>query len=204
MTRLRVREGDDERIVSLPNDRVVLGRQPGCEIVLSDPGISREHAELTRSGSTWWIADLGSRNGTFLNDAPIDRERLRIGDVARLGPDVIVELIDDGDDRQSARRASPRGRGNDERPRRATQRNDDDFDAESSSARAARASAVSVPWWQRLDWTLIPRASGAHRVALRSAVTTVGRDPAAGLSLADETVSRMHARVDRLGTKLQV
>jgi pSer/pThr/pTyr-binding forkhead associated (FHA) protein len=209
MTRLRVREGESERLVALSDDRVVLGRQQGCEIVLNDPGVSREHAELTRSGSTWWIADLDSRNGTFLNDTQIDRERLRPGDVARLGPDVTIELLDDAEARPATHRAAPRDDVDATHRDRPSTRgraavHGDDYDPESSVRPAREPAGQEVPWWQHLDWTLFPKAAGAGPVSLKSAVTTVGRDPSAGLSLADETVSRMHARIDRKGTGLQV
>jgi hypothetical protein len=46
-------------------------------------------------------------------------------------------------------------------------------------------------------WSLTPRASTGRALTLAAAVTTVGRDPGAGLVLDDESVSRMHARLDR-------
>jgi len=46
---------------------VVIGRLPECEIVLSDPNVSRRHAEIHPSGASYALVDLGSTNGTKLN-----------------------------------------------------------------------------------------------------------------------------------------
>jgi pSer/pThr/pTyr-binding forkhead associated (FHA) protein len=49
-----------------------IGRAPNNTVVLSEPFASNEHARLYRRDGRWWLEDLGSRNGTLLND-----ERLR-------------------------------------------------------------------------------------------------------------------------------
>ncbi len=67
---------DDRRYV-LDGPVAVLGRSRECDCVLSDPNVSRRHAELRR-GSTgdWQIVDLGSTNGIKVNDRRVDRSRL--------------------------------------------------------------------------------------------------------------------------------
>ena len=64
---------DDRRYV-LDGPVAVLGRSRECDCVLSDPNVSRQHAELRR-GSTgdWQIVDLGSTNGIKVNDRRVDR-----------------------------------------------------------------------------------------------------------------------------------
>jgi len=49
---------------ALSGSRLTVGRDPSCDIVLSDNTVSREHAALVRRGDTWWVLDLGSTNGT--------------------------------------------------------------------------------------------------------------------------------------------
>ncbi len=56
----------------------------------------------------------------------------------------------------------------------------------------------------REAWTLTPRSGSVRAVTLRSAITTVGRDPSAGLVIEDESVSRLHARLDREEDRLFV
>lgn len=62
-----------------------VGRSEGNDIVVSDPNISRNHARLTRSENGFVVEDLGSTNGTLLDGAPIDRERIEAGDELTFG-----------------------------------------------------------------------------------------------------------------------
>ena len=74
----------------LQGPRMTLGRSPECDICLESLGISRRHAELREVGDTVTLCDLGSSNGTHLNEqriqAPVD---LKDGDVVRLGGAVL-------------------------------------------------------------------------------------------------------------------
>ncbi|HRN51467.1 MAG TPA: FHA domain-containing protein [Anaerolineales bacterium] len=67
---------------------VTLGRHPSCEWVLDDDTVSSRHARLVFHHDHWWLEDLGSRNGTFLNGdalrAPVvltNQDRIRCGQV---------------------------------------------------------------------------------------------------------------------------
>ena len=53
-----------------------LGRDLGCEVSTPDPLASRRHAEIGHEDSKWWIRDLDSHNGTYLNGKRISREFL--------------------------------------------------------------------------------------------------------------------------------
>lgn len=50
---------------------IVLGRDPGCEIPLTDDTVSTRHAQLTYHHNQWWLEDLASTNGTFLNGTQV-------------------------------------------------------------------------------------------------------------------------------------
>ncbi|MER6130104.1 FHA domain-containing protein [Streptomyces sp. NPDC001795] len=66
--------------------RSVLGRDPGCDIRIDDPYVSARHAVLSRSGLNVVLEDLGSANGTLVNDRPLHAPwTLRDGDVLTLG-----------------------------------------------------------------------------------------------------------------------
>ncbi len=47
---------------------IILGRDPGCDIPLTDDTVSTRHAQLTYHHGQWWATDLSSTNGTFLNE----------------------------------------------------------------------------------------------------------------------------------------
>jgi Inner membrane component of T3SS, cytoplasmic domain len=63
-----------------------LGRAERADIVLADPAVSSEHARVSRVGRAWVISDLGSTNGTRVNERRVDRDvPLANGDVLTLG-----------------------------------------------------------------------------------------------------------------------
>jgi DNA-binding winged helix-turn-helix (wHTH) protein len=70
----------------LGEGRHALGRDPDVEILLDSPGVSRRHALLTISEGSAAIEDLGSKNGTFVEDQRLDGSRsLRDGDTITVG-----------------------------------------------------------------------------------------------------------------------
>jgi len=74
-------------------ERVSLGRNPQRNsICISDREVSKEHAVVERRGGEVVVRDLGSSNGTFVNEAKITEVRLADGDVVRLGTTQIVYM----------------------------------------------------------------------------------------------------------------
>ena len=65
----------------------VIGRDPGCNVWLDVPGVSRRHAQVVVSGDVVVVEDLGSRNGTFVADTPVLAPRpLHDGEMLHIGP----------------------------------------------------------------------------------------------------------------------
>jgi FHA domain-containing protein len=75
----------DGREVVLAGERTVIGRLPECDVALGDPNASRRHAEVRWDGRGYVVSDLGSMNGTLLNEAPVTEARLSPGDVLTIG-----------------------------------------------------------------------------------------------------------------------
>jgi signal transduction histidine kinase/pSer/pThr/pTyr-binding forkhead associated (FHA) protein len=69
---------------------VSIGREAGNLVKLDDHEVSRRHAEIRRVGSTFIVGDLKSSNGTFLNDAKVERAELSSGDRIRIGRSVLI------------------------------------------------------------------------------------------------------------------
>ena len=75
----------------LVKDVVLLGRSDQCYIVIADPLVSRRHSQITCDGPYCTIEDLGSTNGTFVNDQRLAQPRiLRSGDQIRVADSVLV------------------------------------------------------------------------------------------------------------------
>ncbi len=64
---------------ALGDGATVIGRQPGVEILLDAPEVSRQHARITRAQGRSFLEDLGSSNGTYVNNFPL-RERVELHD----------------------------------------------------------------------------------------------------------------------------
>src|SRR4029078_10760313 len=58
--------------------RWIIGRVPGCDIVVPVAEVSSRHCELTQTTSGYTLADLGSSNGTFVNGARLGRQPVPI------------------------------------------------------------------------------------------------------------------------------
>jgi hypothetical protein len=65
--------------------RTLIGRHPDCTIVLDDSFVSAEHAELGSRDHRWYVRDLGSTNGTFVNGRAVTSSLLDNGDVIQFG-----------------------------------------------------------------------------------------------------------------------
>jgi DNA-binding winged helix-turn-helix (wHTH) protein len=71
--------------------RIVIGRDPGADVQLESPRISRHHAQIVIDGPRALIEDLGSKNGTFVRDERIMTPTpLTHGDEIRVGPFVLT------------------------------------------------------------------------------------------------------------------
>ena len=77
--------------IELPPDGVfIIGRDEAVGLQLNNVKISRRHSAIEITEQGFFLADLASKNGTFLNETPIQRKRLMTSDRIRLGP---VEMV---------------------------------------------------------------------------------------------------------------
>jgi DNA-binding winged helix-turn-helix (wHTH) protein len=77
----------NDRTTSLVEGDNVVGRDPGCAVWLDVPGVSRRHARIRVRGQMATIEDLGSTNGTFVDDAAVTAgQELADGQKIQFGP----------------------------------------------------------------------------------------------------------------------
>lgn len=82
-------------LVQLPAERLVLGRDTSCDLVVVDDAVSRRHATIEPVEEGFVIVDQSSTNGTFVNDCRIERHILKAGDRFRVGGHIFKFLADD-------------------------------------------------------------------------------------------------------------
>jgi pSer/pThr/pTyr-binding forkhead associated (FHA) protein len=79
---------EEVNVVSLHYTKpvIILGREPGCDFPLDDQTVSSQHARLSYHQQQWWLEDLASTNGTFLNGEAVTAPVvITHGDELRLG-----------------------------------------------------------------------------------------------------------------------
>ena len=79
------RPGPEPAPAPPPGRTLRIGRAPDNDIVLTDPGVSRYHAELRSVAGRYHIVDLASHNGTYVNDRRAPDVTLSEGDIVRIG-----------------------------------------------------------------------------------------------------------------------
>ena len=88
------------KTVAIKDESIVIGRDKADTIYINDPSSSRQHAEIFRIGELYFIRDLDSKNGTFLNEEKITEQALQVGDKIRIGA-TVFEFKDDSEPRQA-------------------------------------------------------------------------------------------------------
>jgi hypothetical protein len=80
------------------NAAVTIGRDPACDLPLAEKTVSANHARLSYHHGQWWVEDLHSRNGTFLNHTPVSEQMvLTSGDELRCGQVIFSLAIGESD-----------------------------------------------------------------------------------------------------------
>ncbi|MBH8552109.1 FHA domain-containing protein [Nostocaceae cyanobacterium CENA357] len=92
---LRLQQGDTETTVTVNQNEFTIGRLPECDLYLPSGGVSRKHARLVKmANGVWNIEDLGSKNGTQVNQCLVNHvQELHHGDIVWLGNVNLVVLF---------------------------------------------------------------------------------------------------------------
>jgi len=87
-------DGESGEKRAFSQNEVIIGREETCDVFLPDPVISSRHARLVYRNTHWWIEDLMSTNGTYLNDERVESPAILInGDELRIGKCILMVEI---------------------------------------------------------------------------------------------------------------
>jgi serine phosphatase RsbU (regulator of sigma subunit) len=85
MLRIVVSDAQGRRVVPVDTTPFKIGRSSESTLQLTDPQVSRHHAEIVERDKVWTVKDCGSRLGTFVNGRPTDESALHPGDLVKIG-----------------------------------------------------------------------------------------------------------------------
>src|SRR5436305_14419757 len=86
MALLRILNGSlESQEIELSPDPMTVGRASACNIRIADAGVSSKHAKIWCEDGQYFLMDLGSTNGSFVNVRDVDRDRLKDGELMPFG-----------------------------------------------------------------------------------------------------------------------
>jgi ABC-type multidrug transport system ATPase subunit len=218
---------DVGRGISLTDDSTTIGRTDEADAQIEFTAVSRQHARFEREGDAFYVVDLGSSNGTFLNGERIEaREKLQDGDQIGLGQSVLVTFrVGDAAEQEDEAPAGAQSEGTavDEGPPPDAQdevKQDVKGEVESvplgatavaPSMERSRLAATTVgdePMGAPLDEPPVLRVTiaGEDHVehTLKAPIVVLGRDEGNDVVIPSPIVSRQHARLERMDSGYQV
>jgi ABC-type multidrug transport system ATPase subunit len=169
--------GVQQEDIPLQPGTTVLGRAPASNIVLSDPSVSRRHAEIRSDLTSTQIADMGSANGTRLN-----RRELPVKEWQNLSPGDLIEI---GPFTLTVRERTGEANGG-------------------GATQVMPTGTVLIS--RKTNPVLSFRMSdgAGHEVTLTNDAYTLGRNPDNDIVINDPSVSRAHARLERRGDDYEI
>ena len=172
----------------LTRPEIIIGRDPNVDISIPSPAVSRHHARLTREGEGYFLEDLGSSNGTFLNgERLLERRLLKAGDQIRFGQAINLTYKAPTDIQQTVASSAPATPDNVVQTMLETDVNIDDI------------KAGGTP---RLLVTVAGGNSQTYN--LTSQVLTIGRGENNDIIIPSNIVSGQHARLERVNGGYQI
>ncbi len=174
-------EGDNQGVhMKLRKGSMVFGRK-GADLEIEDKAVSRKHCEIARRDDGWWVKDLGSTNGTFVNGDKIGEFKLRHLDEIRVGKTRILfaETMAEKDHTLAEREDEERPGGD-----------------ETKISEDGRESERPLPQGREFYFEFMTGAKKARSYQFERSKVILGRGEEADVLLDDEGVSRKHALVE--------
>ena len=85
--------GNDQQTLSLNHTPYTVGRKVDLDLVIADPRVSREHATIVSENGEFFVVDLNSKHGTFVNGEKVERHKLQRNDRLEFGARDVAYLI---------------------------------------------------------------------------------------------------------------
>src|SRR3984885_9267379 len=82
---LKFVQGSEQKDIVLNRSPFTVGRKVDKDLVIADPRVSRDHAQIMKEGQEFFLVDLGSKHGTFVNGERVQRQKLERGDRLEFG-----------------------------------------------------------------------------------------------------------------------
>lgn len=82
-------------LITFQDKPFIIGRDPNCDLTISERAVSRQHAKFDRTPSGFSVTDLGSTNGTWVNGIKVTIQQLRSGDRIRIGGRIFKYIATD-------------------------------------------------------------------------------------------------------------
>jgi phosphoserine phosphatase RsbU/P len=82
---LKLVQGSEQKDLVMDRTPFTVGRKVDKDLVIADPRVSRDHAQIMKEGQEFFLVDLGSKHGTFVNGERVQRQKLERGDRLEFG-----------------------------------------------------------------------------------------------------------------------
>lgn len=183
--------------VRLTKQETIIGRDERADLVFNSAAVSRRHARIILRDGQYFVQDLGSSNGTFVNGQRVQQSTaLKDGDEIGLSQAIVMRFH-----AASAGEASSSSEASSEDVRTMMQATvysvDEDVPATSGIEKAQVAQAQQAPDAPRLIVQVVDQSPQAHE--LHDEVITLGRAEDNDIVLPSRIVSRYHARLEKSG-----
>jgi phosphoserine phosphatase RsbU/P len=86
-------QGNEQRVINLDHSPFSVGRKVDKDLVIADPRVSRDHAQIVSENGVFSVVDLGSKHGTFVNGERVDRKVLERNDRLEFGVREVAYVI---------------------------------------------------------------------------------------------------------------
>src|SRR6201982_1767638 len=86
-------QGSEQKNIVLNRTPFTVGRKVDKDLVIADPRVSRDHAQIMQDGQEFFLVDLGSKHGTFVNGERIQRQKLERGERLEFGGSVSAYIL---------------------------------------------------------------------------------------------------------------